>query len=74
VTEPAGAPVLAAEVVVVEPSERTLIATLRADGTEFKLKTQTGNTIRPGDRLQVRFDATKLYAFDPPTGLALARS
>jgi multiple sugar transport system ATP-binding protein len=66
-----GGLVLAAEVLVVEPSERTLIVTLRADGSEFKLQTQAGNSIRPGDRLPVRFDASKLYAFDPATGLAL---
>lgn len=71
-TEPVDTAVLAAEVLVVEPSERTVVVTLRADGTQFKLKTQSGDGIRPGDRMPVRFDAGKLYAFDPATGLALA--
>ena len=70
----ADAPTVAAEVLVVEPLERTLFVTLRAEGAEFKLKTRAGDTIRAGDRLQVSFDATKLYVFDPTTGLALGRA
>jgi multiple sugar transport system ATP-binding protein len=70
-TDPLDAPVLAAEVLVVEPSERTAVVTLRAGGIQFKLKTQAGDGIRPGDRMPVRFDASKLYAFDPATGQAL---
>ncbi len=65
---------LAAEVLVVEPSERTLIVTLRAEGTTFKLKTQGDRRVRPGERLRVRLDPTRLYLFDPATGLALGRS
>ena len=73
-TESSGAPVLSSEVVVVEPSERTLVVTLRAEGMNFKLKTPAGGVIRPGARAQVRFDATKLYLFDPATGLALLQA
>lgn len=69
--EPPGAPVLSSEVLVVEPSERMLVVTLSADGVEFRLKTSVGDGARPGDQVQVRFDSTKLYVFDPETGLAL---
>jgi len=69
--EPLGGPVLWSEVVVVEPSERSLVVTLRSGEIDFKLKTQAGGGIRPGDQVQVRFDPTRLYAFDPATGLAL---
>ena len=72
--EPLGAPTLSAEVLVVEPSERMLVITLSADGTEFRLKTSVGDGTRPGDRVQVRFDSTKLYVFDAETGLALGES
>lgn len=71
--EPVAAPALACEVLVVEPSERTLVVTLRADATDFKLKTQAGEGIRPGDRVQVRFDPSRLYLFDPDNGAALGR-
>jgi ABC-type sugar transport system ATPase subunit len=73
-TQPSGAPVLSSEVLVVEPSERTLVVTLRAAGTDFKLKTPAGGALRSGDRAQVRFDPTKLYLFDPATGLSLQQS
>ena len=63
----------ASEVLVVEPSERTFIVTLRADATEFKLKTQAGAHIRPGDRTRVRFDPARLHLFDPESGLTLAQ-
>jgi ABC-type sugar transport system ATPase subunit len=69
--EPRGSPTLLSEVLVVEPSERTLVVTLRADGIDFKLKARAGDAIRPGDQMQVRFDAAKFYVFDPATGLAL---
>jgi multiple sugar transport system ATP-binding protein len=69
--DPSGAPLLPSEVLVVEPSERTLVVTLRAAGTDFKLKTPADRVVRPGDRAQARFDLTKLYLFDPATGLAL---
>jgi multiple sugar transport system ATP-binding protein len=70
----AGAPALVSEVLVVEPSERTLVVTLRTDGTDFKLKTPAGRGVRPGDRVPVRFDPTRLHLFDPATGLALQPS
>jgi multiple sugar transport system ATP-binding protein len=73
-TEPAGAPVLSSEVLVVEPSERTLVVTLRAAGVDFKLKTPAGGGVLPGGRAQVRFDPTRLYLFDPATGLSLHQS
>jgi ABC-type sugar transport system ATPase subunit len=66
-----GAPVLVSEVLVVEPSERTLVVTLRAAETDFKLKTPAGSAVRPGNRAQVHFDPTKLHLFDPATGLSL---
>jgi len=69
-----GASMLPSEVLVVEPSERTLVVTLRSDGLDFKLKTSTGGNIRPGDQVQVRFDLTKLHVFDPATGQALRKS
>lgn len=72
--EPLGAAMLSSEVLVVEPSERTLVVTLRAQGIEFKLKTQAGAGIRPGDQMQVRLDSTRLYVFDPATGLALRQA
>jgi hypothetical protein len=59
---------------VVEPSERTLLVTLRTAGTDFKLKTPADRVVRPGDRAQARFDLTRLYLFDPATGLALDRA
>jgi ABC-type sugar transport system ATPase subunit len=64
---------LPSEVLVVEPSERTLVATLSAGGIEFKLKTPMRAGIRAGDRIAVRFDPARLYLFDPATGLALGR-
>jgi ABC-type sugar transport system ATPase subunit len=67
-----GGATLSAEVLVVEPSERTLVATLRGGGTDFRLKTQAGAAIRPGDQVQVRLDPARLYHFDPDSGLALA--
>ena len=70
--EPSG-PALPSEVLVVEPSERTLVVTLCTDGTDFKLKTQAGGGIRPGDQTQVRLDPARLYLFDPDTGLALGQ-
>jgi multiple sugar transport system ATP-binding protein len=73
-TEPKGASLLSSEVLVVEPSERTLVVTLRSDGIDFKLKTSAGGNIRPGDWVQVRFDLTRLYVFDPATGQALRQS
>ena len=69
-----GALTLSSEVLVVEPSERTLVVALRADGVEFKLKMPAADGVRPGDRLQVRFDPAKLYVFDPATGLALTKT
>jgi hypothetical protein len=72
--EPVGAPVLSSEVLVVEPCERTLVVTLRADGIDFKLKTPAGGGIRAGDRMQVRFNPARLYVFDPATGLVLGQS
>ena len=69
--EPAGSNTIPAEVRVVEPSERTLVVSLRADGVDFKLKAAADRTIRRGDRLDVRFDSSKFYFFDPATGLAL---
>jgi multiple sugar transport system ATP-binding protein len=69
----AGTPVLSCEVMVVEPSERTLVVSLRADGAHFKLKTPADRVIRPGTAAQVRFDLTRLHLFDPATGLAIGR-
>ena len=62
---------MSSEVLVVEPSERTLVVNLRADGVDFKLKTPAAGSIRPGDHLQVQFDTASFYLFDPQTGLAL---
>lgn len=64
---------LASEVLIVEPSERSLVVGLRSNGTGFTVKTQTGD-IRPGDRAQVRFDPARLYMFDPETGEALSQT
>jgi multiple sugar transport system ATP-binding protein len=72
--EAAAAPALASEVLVVEPSERTFVVTLRTGGTDFKLKMPAGGNIRPGDRPQVRLDPGRLYLFDPATGLALQQA
>jgi multiple sugar transport system ATP-binding protein len=73
--EPASGPVLSSEVLVVEPSERTLVVTLRADGMDFKVKIPAGGgVVRPGDRAQVRIEPTRLYLFDPATGLSLLQS
>ena len=73
--EEADAPVLACEVVVVEPSERTLVVTLRAaDGIDFKLKTPASGIVRPGGRVQVRFNPARLHLFDPATGLSLRQT
>ena len=69
-----GASMVSSEVLVVEPSERTLVVTLRSDGIDFKLKTSTGRNIRPGDQVRVRFDLTKLHVFDPATGRTLRKS
>jgi ABC-type sugar transport system ATPase subunit len=69
--ESSGAPSLPSKVLVVEPSERTFVVTLRAGETDFKLKTQAGGCIRPGHQIQVQFDPTKFYLFDPVSGLAL---
>lgn len=68
---PLGTPTLSSEVLVVEPSERTLVVTLRSDGIDFKLKAQASDAIRLGDQMQVWFDPAKLYVFDPATGKAL---
>jgi ABC-type sugar transport system ATPase subunit len=62
---------LLSEVLVVEPTERTLVVTLRAHGMDFKVKVPAGGMVRPGDQVQVRFDPTRLYLFDPATGLSL---
>jgi hypothetical protein len=69
--EAAGRDTILAEVRVVEPSERTVVVSLRADGVDFKLKGSADGTISRGDRLQVRFDTSKFYLFDPASGLAL---
>jgi multiple sugar transport system ATP-binding protein len=69
--ESSNAPFLESEVLVVEPSERTFVVTLRAGATDFKLKTRAGVGIRPGHRLRVRFDSSKFYLFDRVNGLAL---
>jgi multiple sugar transport system ATP-binding protein len=73
-TEDAGASALASEVVVVEPSERTLVVTLRTDGIDFKLKTPASSLVHQGDRVQVRFDPARLHLFDPATGLSLRQT
>ena len=65
---------LVAEVLVVEPSERTLTVTLRADGIDFKLKTQAEHRPRLGERMRVRLDLSRLYVFDPATGVAIGRA
>jgi ABC-type sugar transport system ATPase subunit len=62
---------LLSKVLVVEPTERTLVVTLRAGGMDFKVKVPAGSMVRPGDQVQVRFDPTRLYLFDPATGLSL---
>ncbi len=67
----AGGATVPCEVLVVEPSERTLVLTLRGDGIDFKLKMPSDASVRRGDRLRVRFDAGKFYLFDQATGLAL---
>jgi multiple sugar transport system ATP-binding protein len=72
--EDVDSPILASEVVVVEPSERTLVVTLRADGIDFKLKTPSSGIIRPGSQVQVRFDPAQLHLFDPATGLSLRQT
>ena len=50
------------------------MVTLRADGTDFKLKTPAGGAIRPGGRAQVRFDPARLHLFDPATGQSLRQT
>lgn len=69
--EPPGTPVLPAEVLFVEPSERAIVATLSIGEIEFKLKNFDGGGVRPGDRLHVQFDSTRMHLFDPATGLTL---
>ena len=70
-SEPSAAATIPSEVLVTEPSERTLIVTLRADEVDFKLKVPANTAVRPGDHAQVRFDPTKVYVFDTVTGVAL---
>jgi multiple sugar transport system ATP-binding protein len=62
---------LLAEVLVVEPSERALIVSLRGEGIDFKIKTSAAIGISSGDQVQVRFESSRFYLFDPATGLAL---
>jgi multiple sugar transport system ATP-binding protein len=72
--EDVDSPILASEAVVVEPSERTLVVTLRADGIDFKLKTPSSGILQPGSQVQVRFDPAQLHLFDPATGLSLRQT
>jgi multiple sugar transport system ATP-binding protein len=72
--EAAGGDTILAEVRVVEPSERTVVVSLRANGVDFKLKGSADSIISRGDRLEVRFDTSKLYLFDPASGLALGKA
>jgi multiple sugar transport system ATP-binding protein len=72
--EPASGVLLPSEVLVVEPTERTLVVTLRANGIDFKAKIPAGGVVRPGDRAQVRFEPTRLHIFDPATGRSLPQS
>ena len=69
--EASGASALPAEVLVVEPAERTIVVTLRAAGTDFKLKTGAGDNGPSGGTTAVSFDPGRLYLFDPATGRAL---
>jgi multiple sugar transport system ATP-binding protein len=72
--EAGGGSVLPAEVLVVEPAERTLVVTLRGAGTDFKLKTAAGGGVPPEGAAAVRFDPARLYLFDPATGRSLQQS
>lgn len=70
--DPAEVLSLSSEVLVVEPSERTLIVTLRADEVEFKLKCPGDTPVRLGEQVRVRLSIGRLFFFDPATGQALA--
>jgi len=65
---------LPCEVVVTEPSERTVIATLRTNGVEFKLKTSASAAPSVGEIVPVSFEPTRLYLFDPASGAALGQA
>lgn len=65
-------PSLSFDVLLVEPAERTLVVTLRGANTEFKMKTQAREGIRPGAKAHVQFDPARLYVFDPDSGRTLA--
>jgi hypothetical protein len=65
---------LSSEVLVLELSERTLVVTLHVNGIEFKLKTLATDMIGLGEHVKVQFDSTRLYLFDPTTGLALRQT
>ena len=66
-----GAGAVRAEVLVTEPSERTVVGALRLDGIDFKVRVPAELGIRPGEPAYVRFDPSTFLLFDPATGNAL---
>ena len=69
--EASGAGAVRAEVLVTEPSERTVVGALRLDGIDFKVRVPAELGIRPGEPAYVRFDPSTFLLFDPATGNAL---
>lgn len=62
------------EVLVSEPSERTIIGTLRIDGSDFRVKVPADVGLRVGQMAFVRFDPSRIHAFDPATGDAIGEA
>ncbi len=62
---------LRSEVLVAEPSERTIIGTLRVNGGDFKVKVPADIHLTSGQPAFVRFDSAKFHLFDPNTGDAV---
>ena len=63
-----------ADVLVVEPSERVLVAMLRVDQVELKLKVPASTGLKPREPAYVRFDPSKFYIFDSNTGETLVHA
>ena len=66
-----GDDVARAEVLVTEPSERTVVGTLRVDGVDFKVRAPAEAGLREGSPTYVRFASASLMLFDATTGNAL---